>query len=186
MKTTLFILFCMVAGFAQAQNVNKNWQQDLNAALTEFKSCNNTPINGINPCNKFLGESLKKVYNINDFYNSEVGRYMLVGEMADYLANNSQWTEIGGIFDQEVLNKAQANANAGKAVVALFLDTDGLGHMSLILPGQMHTSATWSLKVPNSSSFFTVKPEDAYVNKGLSYAFNKSQAVRVKLYTRKY
>jgi hypothetical protein len=174
----------VLTSFAHAQNLNKNWQKDLNAALAEFKSCNNTPINGINPCNKFLGESLKKVYNINDFYNSQKGRYMLVEEMSDYLASNSQWTELGGIFDQEVLNKAQANANDGKAVVALFIDSDGLGHMSLILPGKMHTSATWSLKVPNSSSFFTAKPEDAYVNKGLSYAFNKSQAVRVKLFSR--
>ncbi len=84
------------------------------------------------------------------------------------------------------MQKAQTNANSGKAVIALYLDEDELGHMSLILPGEMHTSATWSLKVPNSSSFFVVKPEDAYVGKGLSYAFNKSQAVRVKLYARNY
>lgn len=186
MKTFLIIVFATISFTANAQSLNNNWKQELNNALGEFKACNNAPVNGINPCNRFLGESLKIVYKLNDFYDANAGRYMLVSEMANYLESSNQWSEIGTVFDQEALQKAQSNANAGKAVIALYLDANGLGHMSLILPGELHTSATWSLKVPNSSSFFTVKPEDAYVNKGLSYAFNKSQAVRVKLYTRSY
>lgn len=186
MKTYLIILFSLSCFIANAQSLNKNWKQELNSALSEFQSCNNTPVNGINPCNEYLGKSLKIVYNQNDFYNENAGRYMIVSEMADHLESSGQWVEMGTVFDQGILKQAQEKANAGKAVVALYINANGLGHISLILPGQMHTSATWSLQVPNSSSFFTVKPEDAYVGKGLSYAFNKSQAVKVKLYSKKY
>jgi len=186
MKTSLIIVLVIFSITANAQSLNNNWKSNLNAALNEFKACNNASENGINPCNKFLGESLKIVYNIDDFYSKNAGRYMLVNEMADFLESSNSWTEMGKVFDQNTLDKAQAQANAGKAVIAIYIDASGLGHMSVILPGDMHTSATWSLKVPNSSSFFTIKPQDAYIDKGLSYAFNKSQAVQVKLYTRNY
>ncbi len=61
MKRYLILIFAIGNLTAHAQSLNKNWKQELNTALTKFQACNNTPINGINPCNRYLGESLKIV-----------------------------------------------------------------------------------------------------------------------------
>lgn len=160
---------------------------DLNRDLEQFKACNSgATVKGINPCNKFIGSALTTIYNINDFYSKEQGRHMLVSEISSYLSGNTSWNLLGKGFDQQALTKAQEIANAGKAVVAIYLNSEGIGHISIILPGELKPSGTWGFMVPNSASFFISDPAKSYVGKGLSYAYERPQLNGVLLYARNY
>lgn len=180
----VIIAFLLPLLTAQGQGLNNQWKQDLNTSLQQFKSCDNIPVNGMNPCNKFVGGMLKTVYNVNDFYSKESGRYMRVSEIAAYLEGNTSWKLLGHAYEQEALDKAQKHANTKKAVVAVYMGTDDMGHVSLIIPGELKPSGSWGFNVPNSASFFLGQPENSYIGKGLSYAFKRNMIKQVLLYAR--
>ncbi|EMR04772.1 hypothetical protein [Cesiribacter andamanensis] len=180
----LLLLFCFYG--AQAQQANKNWQQDLNKHLEQFMACEQGSAPGINPCNRFIGGALPAIYNINDFYSAALGRHMLVSEIAAYLNSTSSWRMLGRGYDQKALSQAQELANAGKAVIAIYLNAEGIGHVSYIVPGELKLSGTWGFRVPNSASFFITDPQRSYVGKSLSYAYERPLLNGVLLYTRNY
>lgn len=184
MKRGFTLLFFFLVSLAFAQQPNKNWQRDLNLALEQFQACDQDNANGINPCNRFIGGALKTVYNVDDFYSKALGRHMLVSEIATFLQGNTGWTLLGKGYEQQALAKAQQHANAGKAVVAIYLNSEGRGHLSIILPGELKQSGTWGFQVPNSASFFMSDPAKSYVNKGLSYAYERPLLNGVLLYAR--
>ena len=183
---TIFCVILSMIGFqAKAQSINENWKQELAKAVAEFKSCKQDVADNVNPCSKFTGESLKTVYKLDDFYSAELKRYLTGSEIVKFLEGSSKWTKSGSALNQETLNMAQNNANKSIAVVAVYADEDGLGHVALILPGELSTSGTWSRNVPNCASFFMNTPEKSFSEKGLSYAFSKSMINKVIIYTRK-
>ncbi|UII26265.1 hypothetical protein LVD15_23690 [Fulvivirga maritima] len=179
----LFILFFVLfSSVAFSQQINTNWNSDLEEALTAFRDCENQS----NDCHQYIGQSLTTVYKVNDFYSKANSEYMPVSEIHDFLSNNSSWSELGPAYSQDALQKAQDKANDKKAVVAVYLSSNGLGHVALILPGTLQPSGSWGLQVPNSASFFANEPSRSFINKGLSYAFSKSIIKDVKLYSRNY
>ncbi|MGK7394893.1 MAG: hypothetical protein ACNS62_09980 [Candidatus Cyclobacteriaceae bacterium M3_2C_046] len=186
MKIFSAAILLFIATISYGQKLNNNWEQDLSQLLTECISCNAEDALHVNPCSQYMGKSLNLVYQINDFYSEKLGRYLVVDEMAAFLESNQHWTLLGPGYDQKALSKAQENANQSKAVIAIYVDQQGLGHMSLIIPGKLKPSGTWEFEVPNSSSFFSANPKDSYINKGLSYAFSGAQLARVKIYARSY
>lgn len=186
MKSFFTVLFFFILSVSGAQTINTNWKQDLSKDMVEFKACDNSSYSGVNPCNKFIGMSLATVYQVNDFYSARDKRHMLVGEIAGFLKSSEQWTLLGFAYDQKALNSAQQYANSNKAVVAVYLNEEGLGHMSLITPGDLMPSGTWGFRVPNSVSFSVIHPEKSYIDKGLSYAFEKQHIKHVLIYGRNY
>lgn len=177
--TGLLITFTSVL---QAQSLNNNWSSDLKTSLDEFLSCTSTP--GSKECAKYLGESLEKVYKVNDFYSKS--KYMNSTEIATFLKSSKQWAMIGHAYDQTILKEAQDNANKKKAVVAAYLNEAGIGHVVVITPGQLQTSGSWGLNVPNAVSFFLPQPSKSFVDKSLAFAFAKAQLKDVVIYVRKY
>jgi len=165
-----------------AQNLNQNWNEELTNELAAFKQCKP---GDEDPCSNSIGESFNIVYKVKDFYSSASGRYMTGTEIDNFLQSSSQWTKLGIGYDQAVLTKAQELANSKKAVLAVYMGEDNLGHVSIILPGELTTSGSWGLKVPNSASFFMNSPQRSYVNKALSYAFTRNMIKDVVLYSRK-
>ena len=135
-------------------------------------------------CIKFQGESLKLVYKVNDFYADKAGRYMTSGEIAGYLKGSTAWSALGPVYEQETLNKAQEHANSKKAVVAVYQNASGVGHVVLITPGTLQPSGSWGLSVPNVASFFQPQPERSFVDKALSFAFTKNLMKDVVIYVR--
>jgi hypothetical protein len=184
-KPTIVIiaLFCCTAS---GQSINKNWNQELNRSLQEFIKCKNENTEGINTCSKFVGESLNLVYNVNDFYSPSSKRYLINSEIVDFLKNSKKWKLLGHAYEQKALDEAQMLANSNKAVVAIYINEENLGHVAVILPGEMKLSGTWGFSVPNSASFFINEPEKSYIEKGLSYAFARQMVRQVLLYTRNY
>jgi hypothetical protein len=81
---------------------------------------------------------------------------------------------------------SQEHANAKKAVVAVYMNAAGVGHVVIITPGQLQSSGSWGLSVPNVVSFFPSQPEKSFVDKGLSFAFGKNLMKDITIYARKY
>lgn len=177
----MFMLFTIAS--AQAQSLNSNWSNDLNNSLKEFLTCEGNSKERTE-CTHFMGESLATVYKINDF--SKSGKYMTTSEITEFVKNSTKWKMIGPSYDQAALIKAQELANAKKAVVAVFKNAEGIGHVVLITPGELQTSGSWGLRVPNSASFFQTEPSKSYVGKGLSFAFSRVMMKDVALYVREY
>lgn len=191
-KTTLpnskFSLLIVLAAFCttvHAQTINPNWNQEVNTALQQFLACQSGSTQQAE-CSKFIGESLNLVYKVNDFYANKAGKYMTAGEISDFLNTSTKWKAIGQSYDQNALKKAQELANAKKAVVAVYRNADGVGHVALITPGELQASGSWGLSVPNAVSFFQKDPTKSFVGKGLSYAFTKVMMKDITLYAREY
>ena len=170
---------------AHAQTFNENWKTDLTKLVGAFKTCQGTIEQNYNPCSKYSGESLKVVYGLDDFFSTDLDRYLTGTEIIRFLESSSQWNKSGMASDQEVLDAAQNAANEKKAVVAVHTDEDGFGHIALILPGELTPSGLWKMSVPNCSSFFMNSPGSSFSGKGLSYAFSRTMMNDIIIYTRK-
>ena len=111
---------------------------------------------------------------------------MTVNEIATFLKESDKWEVLGQSYDQKTLSAAQEHANAKKAVVAVYLNTAGVGHVAVITPGELKLSGSWGLSVPSAASFFPTEPSKSFVDKGLSFAFMKQMLKDVHIYARKY
>ena len=186
---TLKILFLLISvafvNVSYAQTVNPNWKQDLATSLDKFLKC--SPAAGDdNACNGYVGESLYTVYRLKDFLSPKTGKYMTVNEIAATLKGSDKWAAVGHAYDQQALTQAQTESNNKKAVVALYLNPAGIGHVVLIVPGELENSGSWGLKVPNSASFLLSEPSKSYSEKPLSFALGKNLMKDIVIYTRKY
>ena len=179
-KSVFVSFFLLASSSLMGQSLNPNWNTDLKNSLQQFLSCQG----GSQSCAKFIGESLNTVYKVNDFYSVKSGRYMLPGEIATFLKESKQWKMLGPSYDQKVLTQAQEHANAKKAVVAVYMNESGIGHVVVIVPGQVERSGSWGLDVPNAASFFPTQPDKSFVGKGLSFAFGKTMLKDVQIYAR--
>ena len=164
------------------QTLNTSWKADLAKQIEEFKNCSGAS----NQCYKHIGQALKSVYSIDDFYSKKDGRYLTSTEIVGFLENNSKWEKIGNAIDQANLDVAQKNANEKVAVVAVYMGENNLGNVSLILPGNTSPSGSWGFSVPNSACMFMNNPGRSYMDKGLSYAFTRSMIRKVNFYKRVY
>jgi hypothetical protein len=169
-----------------AQQLNAGWEKQLSQMLEEFKACAPDAENGQNRCQQFTAQCFSTVYNVKDFYASADKRYMNLPEMVAYLQQSGKWTALGAGYDPKVLANAQTYANEGKAVVAVYMSEEQLGHASIILPGELKLSGTWGVKVPNSASFFTYNPTNSYLHKSLAYAYERANLGKVQLYVKNY
>lgn len=176
------ILFIFAFSTSFGQKITKSWEQDLSSSVEQFVNCQMPS----QDCFKFIGASVKNIYQINDFYSTQLDRYMLPNEIADFVTTNKQWQLLGHAYDKDALAAAQDHANANKATVAIYKSENGQGHVAIILPGDLQASGSWGIKVPNTASFFLNEPEKSYVNKGLSYAFKKNLIKDVLIYGRSY
>lgn len=189
--TTLATIFIMasitiVSFSVRGQGLNSNWRQALNSSMEQFQDCQQQSANKGADCYRYAGESLNRVYKVNDFYSQSLGRFLMPGEISQFLTNTTTWKQLGHSYDQNTLSKAQEYANAGKAVVAVYMNDAGIGHVVLITPGQLQSSGSWGLRVPNVTSFFPSQPDKSFVDKGLSFAFGKNLMKDIVIYVRNY
>jgi hypothetical protein len=183
----LFLTFAaiIIATSSFSQSLNQNWKKDLAESFQRFVECTNSNSNKYE-CSSFIGESIAKVYKTNAFYSDKLSRFLQINEITKSVVESGQWNQIGYAYDQKALEKAQAEANLSKAVIAVYITPSGVGHIALILPGKVQFSGSWGFNVPNAASFFFNDSEKSFVDKGLSYAFSKNMIKDVVLYARKY
>lgn len=177
------VLACLVTPVVYGQRINNSWKNELNSSFEQFLNCQSSS-GGKSECVQYMGESLKKIYKVNDFYSTKAGRYMTASEISSYLKESDKWRLIGPSYDQKNLSTAQDMANAGKPVVAVYMNSAGIGHVVVITPGSLQPSGSWGLNVPNVVSFFPSQPEKSFVDKGLSFAFGKNLMKDIMIYGR--
>jgi hypothetical protein len=177
------IAFHLLFTSAEGQSLNPNWKQELATVLQDFMSCQNSSSDK-SSCIKYQGEALKVVYKVNDFYATKSGRYMTATEIAKFLKESTAWKALGPVYEQSTLAQAQEHANNKKAVVAVYQNAAGIGHVVLVMPGTLQPSGSWGLSVPNVASFFGPQPERSFIDKGLSFAFTKNLMKDVTIYVR--
>lgn len=175
----------MLCSTSFGQSLNENWKQDLSKSLEQFLQCTNTTGEKYQ-CSGFIGESIAKVYKTNAFFSEKLSRFLRINEIPKSLVENDQWTPLGRAYEQDALVEAQKQANASKAVIAVYTTANGIGHIALILPGKLQYSGSWGFNVPNAASFVFNDTSKSFVDKGLSYAFSKNMIKDVVLYSRKY
>lgn len=175
------VLLVAFALCTEAQSLNNNWKQELTNSLNQFLNCTDTK-----ECSGFAAKALNTVYRIDDFYSQRSGRYMSVNEVLAFLKDSDKWTSLGKPYDQKILATAQEYANSKKAVVAVYENAQGIGHVVVITPGQLQPSGSWGLNVPNVASFLPSEPGKSFINKALSFAFAKNMMKDVTIYGRNY
>jgi len=111
---------------------------------------------------------------------------MIANEISKFLSESDKWTLLGHSYEQKTLSTAQEFANSKKAVVAVYMNAAGIGHVVIITPGQLQRSGSWGLNVPNVASFFPSQPEKSFIDKGLSFAFGKNLMKDILVYGRNY
>jgi len=184
LRILLLLIVLVTFDICRAQTINPNWKQDLNTSLDKFLKCNTSASESA--CSGYVGESLYTVYRLKDFQSVKTGKYMTVNEIAAFLKDSDKWTPIGRAYEQKALEQAQQESNNKKAVAALYLNSAGIGHVVLIVPGELQSSGSWGLKVPNSTSFLLSEPGKSYSEKPLSFALGKNLMKDIIIYTRKY
>lgn len=183
--TKIYWLIILSSLVSLRSQQDQEWKKELESMLYEFMSCGG-PTAPNTPCNEFVAKSLMKVYQVKDFEKS-ADKYMVSNEIADYVSiHTDKWTLLGTGSSQKALDEAQGYANVKKAVIAIYKNSSGYGHIALILPGQTTSSSSWQLKTPNSASFFLDNPKGAYISKPLSSAFGANKKDNVLLYGRNY
>ncbi len=182
MKNIFLALCLFLIQFAAPAQV-KNWEETLNQTLRDFKACMSKENKTV--CQTYTAKAIKQVYTINDFYQASSKTDMNPFEIQAYITNSSAWTKLGQAFKPEVMSKAQGLCNAGKPVL-IILRGEGPAdaHVSLVLPGDLQTSGSWGMRVPNVAAFFTHNPENSFVNKSISYAYTKGMLLQLEVYAR--
>ncbi len=151
------------------------------AVYTKFISCSNEYGD---KCRNYTSELISSVYGIMNL--KEEGRFMSNSELAIFISEAENWKLLGPAYRHEVLAESQKLANESKPVVAVYRDEyDRLMHVAVVLPGEMKPSGTWGMLVPNSVSLAVYDANHSFINKGLSYAFEKHMLLRVKMYAYK-
>lgn len=181
----MFTVMMLIIPASYGQKANNNWKQEVDAALQEFLDCANSSTDKFH-CSTYIGESIARIYHLDNLYSEKEGRYLLITEISKSMSEHSGWKLLGHAYEQNVLVEAQKYANENKAVIAVYKTTTGVGHIAVILPGNLQYSGSWGVNVPNSASFSFVEPEKSYTSKGLSYAFSKSMIKDVELYSSAY
>jgi hypothetical protein len=184
-KVYLTILILATGSATFSQSLNQNWKRDLEISLDKFRQCTQTKAEKYQ-CSGFIGESIANVYKTNAFFSDKLSRYLHINEISKSSLETGPWASIGYAYDQKALEEAQKQANANKAVIAVYVTELGVGHIALILPGKLQFSGSWGFNVPSAASFLFNDSEKSFVDKGLSYAFSKNMIKDVILYVRKY
>ncbi len=170
----VFLILLMLTGISATfgQSLNENWRRDLAASLDKFRQC--TQATGEKyQCSGFIGESIANVYKTNAFYSEKQSRYLHINEISKSSVENGPWTSLGHAYDQKALEEAQKQANANKAVIAVYVTESGIGHIALILPGKLQFSGSWGFNVPNAHHLYLTIRKNPLLIKASHMPFQK-------------
>lgn len=132
-------------------------------------------------CKFYIAKAISEYYGIDDFKDGD--NFVDYENIKNLVENNPEWEKIGEANDQNVLEKAQVNANKGIPTIAINTN-DLYGHVVIITKGNLTKAHNWNgLMAPDCASFFMVKKVKPFVNKSMGYAYSTPESVY--LYTKK-
>lgn len=169
-----------------------NWsKQKVEGFVGAFQRCKSAR-DDMTPCNFFVLDVVRNVFNLTDFEGIP-GDFTRANQLADFLAQNPLWEKLGTASSQDALNKAQAEANNGNAVIAVWKNPDPnkMGHVALVIPGSLTQSGErWNyMMVPNAAQtrngdkFGDVS--GVWIGRPLFFSFGHKKQNDVVLYVRR-
>jgi len=128
-------------------------------------------------CRNYLTSFISKKYNLSDFKDHN-GNYLTYDSIQPIINRSNSWREIGQAINQDVINTAVNHAKDGG--LALIVDTSQTyGHLAIIQPEKLIKSSSWGIEVPQVISLSNYKPSKSFYHKAVSYAFKKSDDLKV-------
>jgi hypothetical protein len=148
----------------------------------QFMRCKDA-VDDLTPCSVFVSNVLEGVFNISEF---DGFRDKANGIFVYLDGNPGLWEKLGNGASQAALTRAQAEANSGHAVVAVWKNPDANrpGHIALIIPGVLKQSDTWGLLVPNAAQTSVGRISGAWIGRPLSNSFGADKKEDVNIYVR--
>jgi hypothetical protein len=128
-------------------------------------------------CNWFVPTVLEKQFTVKGLRTSTGERFLTTAELETRVPSDAHWKVLGAANDQTALTKAHGAALAGSAVIAL-----GVGHVAIVIPGDVSRSDGWGLLVPNAASWRINDAGSIFYGCPLSFAWKKADTASVKLY----
>jgi hypothetical protein len=180
--------------FAQCQNVNDPetvaWvNRIIVRVLGEDEACRTAaPDRDVfassTACNIFVGRLMARSYDLRSFV-SKSNTYLTANEIAALIPTWPDWIDLGSAGDQKSLTAAAHEANLGYIVLAVWGNpvANKPGHVALIGPGRLTTSAAWGgLKTPVAASFTLDNSDAAFLGQPLSCAIGGSKRNATRLW----
>tara|TARA_B100000795_G_scaffold107866_1_gene79647 strand:+ start:66 stop:728 length:663 start_codon:yes stop_codon:yes gene_type:complete len=154
--------------------------------IEEFKTCK-AATKTKHSCKDFVAKAICKYYNIDDFKNQgnydslDLNEFIDYDDIFDRIDSNKYWSKLGMANNQDVLDKAQENANKGIATLAIDVAKNNKT-VVLIVKGKQIKSGKWGVSCPASAALNASKPTKSFVGKTLNYSFSSPE--NITLYTR--
>ncbi|TPN82167.1 hypothetical protein [Aquimarina algicola] len=148
---------------------------DLEKAVNNFITCKKAATER-NECRNSITEVIAETYELTEFNDPKLG-YVVYDSIRLIVEQSRHWLQLGTI-SQKTIDQALEHTNRGG--LALVIDTSKTyGHVVMIVPGETKKSGSWGMSLPYVLSLSNYKPEKSFSNKQLSYAFQKSDALKI-------
>ncbi len=153
---------------------------------TEYAACTEGTAGSLRDsaaCRNFVGKVLDVGWNASDF--REGDGYMLPSKIARELSGGGfvAWQSIGTAAEQGALEQAAELAAAGQPVLAVYAD-GSQSHVSVILPGGVAPSGSWSARVPRAAHLSLDERSNTFMGCRLSYAYGAEKKAGVTFYAK--
>ena len=149
---------------------------EIENAISEFQDCKAGAVNR-SDCRNYLTSFISKKYNLSDF-KDHMGLYFVYDSIQPIINRSHNWREVGLATDQAAINTGVNHAENGG--LALIIDTSQTyGHLAIIQPEKLIKSSSWGVEVPQVISLSNYKPSKSFYNKAVSYAFKKSNDLKI-------
>lgn len=147
----------------------------IEGVVADFKECKSSAAKP-HMCKEFVSKAVS-VYYSYDNLQAENGAYLDYDEILGFVRSSDDWESLGSAKDQSVLNKAQENANAGIATLAI--NTKGTNSIAIVVKGKLSHSNSMGLDCPSVAVLRPRKVNKSFVGKGINYAWSNLADVEV-------
>ncbi len=151
---------------------------DIETLVVAYKQCK-THASNPNDCKEYAAMAFGKYYGFN--FIGAGNTFLAYDKLHAAITMSNQWDELGNATDQDVLDKAQENANAGIPTIAV--STEGSKTVAIVVKGEKSHSNSLGLDCPSVAVFRPRKHNKSFVGKGINYAW--SDLTKIKVYSLK-
>lgn len=119
-------------------------------------------------CKEFVSLAVSKYYGY-DFMGAS-GEFLAYDKLHNAISLSATWEKVGAANQQQVLNKAQANANKG--IPTLAVSGSGTKSIAIVVKGELAHSNSMGLDCPSVAVFRPRRFKKSFVGKGINYAWS--------------
>jgi hypothetical protein len=147
------------------------------AIIKDFIDCKSSAEEDRNLCRNEITKVISEIYSLSEFKNADQ-EYLIYDSIQPIISKSKKWENIGLATNPETLDEALAHTNNGG--LSLIIDTsESYGHVVMVIAGKAKYSGSWEMNLPDVLSLLNFQADKSFYDKSLSYAFKKSDDLRV-------